>query len=264
MKTHTETLPPDAESSESERRTRRLLKIFLMVGQPDVGKSFMSHIIADRGQLVARKDVLLCDNEEGTNLVFTRLAPTRIHPIKLYSETDVNDLITRMEEKGYDYAFVDTKGSSLVAVRRACGNFDDLTDCQVQVVACIVVGTRENSEVVGHDWLDILKPLEKIYWIWNDQKFDEDHPSKQDNRQLPENLPCDRSKIQEIRIPPLQNIYSREIITLGVPFSRVVAGLVPESQILSHRTAKVKISRWLEVTHKALEPIIAELNGSPA
>lgn len=244
---------PAETTRESILQTAGRLKIILMVGQPNAGKSFLAQVLTDCAGLLDREDVLLADGEEGSNLVFTRLAGMRIQPIKLETQQDVETLITRMEKSGFTTALVDTKGGSLEAIRRACGNFEDITDSQVDVVACVIVGSRENAEIVGLDWLDILKPLKRIYWVWNNQRHDQ-----KDERTLREDLPCEKEKVTEIHISALRDDIAREIITLGARMSDVEAGQVTESTLLSHRMVKPAVGRWLKLNTSSLSPIISE------
>lgn len=229
------------------------LKLVVSVGQPSSGKSFLSQAIADSGGLLNREDVLLADGEEGSNLVFSKLSVSKIQRVNLDNEKDIEKLVTRMEEKKRTKALIDTKGSSQVSIKQAFGDFRTVTESAVDIIPCIIVGTREGAETVGLDWLEILKDLKKIFWIWNNQRYGEE-----DERTLPEDLPCDRSILTEIRIPALRDDIAREIITNGILMSSVVAGKVPESTLLSHRIVKQAVARWLSDTKAALDPILKE------
>lgn len=233
------------------------LKIALLVGQPDNGKSFLGIQLIDFGRLTHQPSVFLGDGEEGTNLVFTRTDPRRIKPFKLESEHEVEDLVTTMEEGNFTHALLDTPGSSQRPIKRACGNFADLTESDVVIVPIIVVGSRDGADRVGNDWLKIVQELPKIYWIWNNQLYGEE-----DNRALPAHLekqiPGITKKIVEIRIPPLRDDIAKEISRLGALPSLVAAGMMEESVLLRHRNVKGKVARWMHDAKSALAPLLAE------
>ena len=229
------------------------LKLIVSVGQPGSGKSLLSQVIADSCGLLEREDVFLGDGEEGSNLVFSKLSVSKIQRVKLDSEKDIEKLITRMEEKKRTKALIDTKGSSQVSIEQAFGDFKTVTESAVDIIPCVIVGTREGAETVGLDWLRILKDLPKIYWVWNHQRYGEE-----DKRKLPDDLPCDPSIVTEIHIPALRDDIAREIIANGILMSSVVAGKVPESTLLSHRIVKQAVARWLVTATAALAPIHAE------
>jgi hypothetical protein len=246
------------EKPESVRDA--LLRVALLIGQPDNGKSFVANLMVDFGNLIRKKKVFLGDGEEGTNLVFSRVSTRRIKSVKLETEQDVDSLVTAMEDGGYTHGLLDTAGSSQRPIRSACKDFADLDASDVRFIPVIVVGSREGAIRVAIDWLRIVHKLPKIYWIWNNQNYE-----KEDNRQLPEDLekefPGITKKIVLIRIPPLRDDIAKEITKYGVPPSRVAAGLADQSVLLRHRNTKGKVGRWIEAAKKALEPLLNEFPG---
>ncbi len=247
---------PDTSSdlpSPSDLECHASLKVVIPVGQPGSGKSFLSQVIADSAGLLNRKDVFLGDGEEGSNLTFSKLSTTQIQRVNLDSEKQIEDLTNRMEKKEHTKAWIDTKGSSQVSIKQAFGNFQKATEGGVEIIPCIIVGSREGAETVGLDWLGILKDLPKIYWVWNCQRYGEE-----DKRKLPDDLPCDASIVKQIRIPALRDDIAREIIANGYLMSNVVAGKVTKSPLLSHRMVKPAVARWLSDTKAALDPILKE------
>lgn len=252
-KTITPAAQPEIVNATAVSDESGKLSFTWMVGQPNAGKSLIAELLTDAGNLIEDKKVFLGDGEEGSNLVFTRINAKRVIPTKIETQHDVEALITKMLDEGYDKGLLDLPGSSMRSVTRACGDFQDLVGFDTKFFGVIVVGTREGSERVAMDWLEILKDIDGIFWVWNNQ--DTEQP---DNRELPKVLPAgvDRKKITEIRIPALRNDISREIITRGVPVSKVVAGLVPESVLLSHRMVKPKVARWQREAYEALAPIL--------
>jgi len=237
-----------------------LLRVALLIGQPDNGKSFLANLLVDFGNLIRKKNVFLGDGEEGTNLVFSRVSTRRIKSVKLETEQDVDSLVTAMEDGGYTHGLLDTAGSSQRPIRSACKDFADLNASDVRFIPIIVVGSREGADRVAMDWLRIVHKLPKIYWIWNNQNYE-----KEDKRELPEGLerefPGITSKIIPIRIPPLRDDIAKEITKYGVPPSRVAAGLADQSVLLRHRNTKGKVGRWMEETKKLLEPLLNEFPG---
>jgi hypothetical protein len=229
------------------------LKLVIPVGQPGSGKSFLSQVIADSAGLLNSNDVFLADGEEGSNLVFSKLSVSKIQRVKLDSEKDIEKLVTRMDEKKHTKALIDTKGSSQESIKQAFGDFKTATESAVEIIPCIIVGSREGAETVGLDWLEILEDLPKIYWIWNCQRY-----GQKDERKLPDKLPCDASIVKQIRIPALRDDIAREIIANGYLMSDVVAGKITKSPLLSHRMVKPAVARWLTETKAALDPILKE------
>jgi len=246
------------EAPESVKDTQ--LRIALLIGQPDNGKSFLANLLVDFGSLIRKKNVFLGDGEEGTNLVFSRVSTRHIKSVKLETEQDVDALVTAMEDGGYTHGLLDTAGSSQRPIRSACKDFADLDASDVRFIPVIVVGSREGADRVATDWLRIVHKLPKIYWIWNNQNYE-----KEDKRDLPEGLekefPGITKKIVTIRISPLRDDIAKEITKYGVPPSRVAAGLADQSVLLRHRNTKGKVGRWIEETKKLLEPLLNEFPG---
>lgn len=229
------------------------IKILMLVGQPYSGKSLIAQAIYDLANLKDRDDVFAGDCEEGANKVFLRCSPGHIQSTKIETDDDLDQLISDCETDGHKYAILDLQGSAQRPVRNAFGDCRHLARMAVTVVPVILVGTRDGAGRVAKEWVEIFRHLPKIFWIWNNQDA-----GTTDTRELPEDLPCDRSKIIEIRVPPIRQETAEEIIRLGVPLSQVVARTFEGSQHLLKRSATIEIHDWRNDLQSAFAPIINE------